>query len=166
MAIEGTFVQEVSTRRRNRFPRAWRLSGWRFRRRCLQGRRGTTPSHPCNTHGAADKVRHRHFAVAWKISPRFRNLLFVNQDQAIILDSVAICSCSTARITYAEVVREDLVPLWIEVDVICAPTLAMLRGETVFAQLPCQRVLDEEPGSRIVDPVRPASPAGGNFLYN
>src|SRR5579862_1035710 len=163
MAIEGTFVQEVSTRRRNRFPRAWRLSGWRFRRWCLQRRRGTTPPHPCNMHGAADKVRNLHDAVAWKISPRLRNLLFVNKDQAIILDAITICSCSTARVTYAEMVREDLVPLWIEVDVICAITLAMRRGETVFAQLPCQRVLDEEPGSRIVDPVRPASPTGGKF---
>src|SRR5271169_376899 len=163
MAIERTFVQEVSTRRRNRFPRAWRLSGWRFRRRCLQRRRGTTPPHPRNTHGAADKVRHRHFAVAWKKSPRFRNLLYVNKNQAIILDAVTICSCSTARITNAKVVCPDLALLWIEVDVICAITLAMRRGETVFAQLPCQRVLDEEPGSRIVDPVRPTPPLGTKF---
>jgi len=130
------------------------------------GIRGIPQPHPGNPHGAADKIRNRHFAVAWKISPRLSNLLFVNKNQAIILDVVTICSSSTARIPYAEVMREDLVPLWIEVDVTCGPTLAMRRGETVFAQLLCQRVLDEEPGSRIVDPVRPASKAGGKFRQN
>ena len=110
-------------------------------------------------------------------------ILFVNEDQAIVHDAVTF-SFSLTRIWTAphgaaEVSPADLALLRVEVDVGCDPAssadfgscIAYSDGGAVVAtavfgsyrdrttaQLVCKLVLDEDPGTRIIDPVRPNAP--------
>jgi hypothetical protein len=85
MAIERTFVQEFSTKRRNRFRQVWRLSVRRWRRRRLRGRmHGLKPPYLSNTHGPADKVGNCDLAFI------ICNLFFVDEDESVVLYAVTI----------------------------------------------------------------------------
>jgi len=63
--------------------------------------------------------------------------------------------------------RADLVFFVIKVDGICFPTATMpLGAQTVFSQLACQLVLDEESRNGIIHLVRSAPPIGRRFRKN
>jgi hypothetical protein len=135
------------------------------------GERIRIPSHLGNTHGPADQVPFRNGAgLRLKLE-----ILFVNEDQTIVHDAVtfpfSFSRIWTAPISAVEVSPADLALLRVEVDEGCnqtssAPDFGRGVRDAVFgsyrdrttAQLVCKLVLDEEPSTRIIDPIRPHVP--------
>lgn len=125
-----------------------------------------------NTHGPVNKVRNSHGAELKQ--PALVNplrLLFVNEDEAIAHDAVtfrfSLIRIWTAPHRAAEVAPADLVLLRVEVDERCdaasSAVLGSYRRRTTSQHL-SKLVLHEDPGTQIIDPVRPTVPGGAGKL--